>query len=502
MCTIKYYGTPGFLCYHKETEVLILKIYETLNIDKNSDDPMYMQIYEGIKRLIENDTLKSDEKLPPIRNLAQKLNVNNITIVNAYKMLESKGYVYTKVGSGTYVKSSRQESKVYSDEVDMMGQGYIKIDNNSINFSTSTPSPALFPVSDFKEIFNEVLDRDGGYAFEYQESKGYLPLRESVCEYIRRQGIDCNLKDMHILSGAQQGIDVVAKALIRFNDTIIVESPTYTGAIAAFKSRGANIIEIPMMDDGIDIKELENALKTSSPKLIYVMTNFQNPTGVSYSAEKKQNILYLAAKYNTYILEDDYLSELKFYGDMVKPLKSMDIDNRVIYLKSFSKIFMPGIRLAFMAVPHDISGLLLSAKRTSDISTSSLMQRAFDLYLRNKKWETQLKSMRDIYKSRYDETVKVLRQKAPFIEFKEPGGGIHIWAKTDISSSELSSSAKLKGVLLAPGNVFYIDGRKSNYFRLSFAGVEKNNIEKGIELIADAYESLKSMNPERILPFL
>lgn len=478
-----------------------MKLYETFNIDKNSDDPMYLQVYEGIKKLIENDTLKPDEKLLPIRNLAQKLEVNNITVVNAYKMLESKGYVYTKVGSGTYVKSLRQEKEVMSDEADM-GRGYIKIDNNSINFSTSTPSPALFPVSDFKEIFNEVLDRDGGYAFEYQESKGYLPLRESVCEYIRSQGINCNVKDMHILSGAQQGIDVVSKALIRFNDTIIVESPTYTGAIAAFKSRGANIIEIPMMDDGIDIKELENALKTSNAKLIYVMTNFQNPTGVSYSAEKRQNILYLAAKYNAYILEDDYLSELRFYGNLVKPLKSMDIDNRVIYLKSFSKIFMPGIRLAFMAAPHDISGLLLSAKRTSDISTSSLMQRAFDLYLRKKKWETQLKSMREIYKSRYDETVKVLREKAPFVKFKKPGGGIHIWAKTDINSSELSSSAKLKGVLIAPGNVFYIDGRESNYFRLSFAGVEKDNIEKGIDMIVDAYESLKSMNPERIMPFL
>lgn len=479
-----------------------MKIYESLDIDKNSNEPMYIQVYEGIKNLIENNAFKPDEKLPPIRELANKLDVNNITVVNAYKLLEQKGYVYSKVGSGTFIRGNKTYDEYLNDvDSDTMNQGNEGTLNKGINLSTMNPDPELFPVSDFKEILNKVLDRDKGFAFGYQESQGYYPLRESIKSYLAEERIPSDIMNIHVISGAQQGIDIISKVLAGFNDTIIVESPTYTGAVAAFKSRGANIIELPLEEDGINIRELEAVLKSTNPKLIYIMTNFQNPTGISYSESKKLQILYLAQKYNTYILEDDYLSELKFYGKKSKPIKAMDVNSRVIYLKSFSKIFMPGIRLAFLITPNAISKKVMSVKHNTDISTSSLMQRAFDLYLRERKWEKHINELWKIYKDRYDAVINILKTEAPFIEFIEPSGGIHIWAKTDIESSMLSSAAKQKGVLIAPGRVFYIDGRQSNYFRLSFASAGNDDIKKGIRILKDAYYELKGMQ-EGINPHL
>lgn len=481
-----------------------MKSYESIVIDRNSDEPMYMQIYTGIRALIENGVLSQNEKLPPIRNIAEKYGVNNVTVVNAYKMLEQNGYVFSKVGSGTYVRGIKNIEALDFEAEDShtIERGYVKMSTNEINFSTSTPNPKLFPIKEFKEVLNEVLDRDGGFAFGYQESQGFYPLRESIKDYLIENGLKIDTKNVHVISGAQQGIDVVSKALIGFNDTIIVESPTYTGAIAAFKSRGARIIEVGMEQDGIDIDELENILKTERPRLIYVMTNFQNPTGISYSDEKKLKLLHLAEKYGFYILEDDYLSELRFYGDQSIPIKSIDTANKVIYLKSFSKIFMPGIRLAFLITPDVISKKILSAKHITDISTAGLMQRALDLYLRNRKWENHIEIMWDIYKKRYDHIVELLKKETPFIKFSEPNGGLHIWGETDIDAAMYSNMTKQNGAPIASGSVFFLDGRRSNNFRISFAGAEIDEITRGIEIIKKSYYNLKNMEVENILPFV
>lgn len=483
-----------------------MKLHEFICLDKDSSEPLYIQIHNEIKKFIENGTLKPNDKLPAIRALAGKLSVNNVTIVNAYKLLEQNLLAYSKVGSGTFVsdkktKYSHREQNKNSVTVSPR-EGTVHENKFEINFATLTPDPACFPVNEFKEAMNEVLDRDGGYAFAYQEAKGYYPLRESLKEYILDRGISVDTEDLHIISGAQQGIDIVSKALINFDDTIVVESPTYTGALAAFRSRGANIIEVPIEDGGMNIESLEEALRKHSPKLIYVMTSFQNPTGISYSEEKKRELLRLANKYNTYILEDDYLPELKFDGEEAFPVKSIDNHDRVIYLKSFSKIFMPGIRLGFLAVPKSLAANIMSAKHTSDISTSSLMQRTFDLYLRQKKWQGHINKMRDIYRDKYEIITRALETHAPFIEYYNPNGGIHLYLKTDIDSLMLSSVIKQRGASVVPGRVFYLDNREDTYFRVSFAAVDNDKIEEGIKIIRDSYMDLKNLNSGNLFPFL
>ena len=474
-----------------------MQIFNTIKLNKNSTQHLYIQLYNQIKTLITNGDITHHTKLPPIRKLSNLLAVNNVTIVNAYKLLEQEGYVYKKIGSGTFVEdlnTKNLQSKLINEDIqsfsEEMNESEITKDylnTRSINFASTAPTPDLFPVDDFKIVLNEVLDRDKGKAFIYQESEGYYPLRESIKAYIQNYGINTDIENIQIISGAQQGIDILSKSLVEYGDIVFTESPTYPGAISAFKSRAARIIDIPIEKEGIDIKTLQNKLKSFRPKFIYLMPNFQNPTGYSYSKERKQRLLELAEEYNTFIIEDDYLSDLSFSGNVNSTLKSIDSSNRVIYIKSFSKIFMPGLRLAFMIIPKSIYNEVLSAKHTSDISTSGLIQRAFDLYLNKGKWQKHIQHMEDIYKKRFDILVESINKYMPNeISWYIPNGGLNFWLSLPegYSANELYKLSRKKQVVFVPGSVFFADQRDSTHFRVSIASVYSKEIPKGIKKLS------------------
>jgi DNA-binding transcriptional MocR family regulator len=478
--------------------------FKTIVLNRNSTEHLYSQLYNSIKDLIVDKKIKAHEKLPPIRKLADLLGVNNITIVKAYNLLENKNYIYKKVGSGTFVSPIKDENSLSRlggleedayDDIRLMDRGQIQVRENMINFASATPTPQLFPVSDFKEVLNEVLDRDKGLAFGYQESKGYFPLREYIVEYLEFYQINTGIENIQIISGAQQGIDIISKALLKHGDTVIVESPTYTGAIATFESRGVKMIQVPITKEGIDLNKLEEYIEKYNPKLIYTMPNFQNPTGYSYSLETKKGLLELASKKGLIIIEDDYLTDLNFYTNDNVTLKSMDKNENVIYIKSFSKMFMPGLRLGLLIVPINLNNEILVAKQASDISTSSLIQRAFDLYLRKGIWKRHITYMKKNYRERFDVMVKSLERYLPEgTTFVRPQGGINFWIglADGFSANELYSHGISKDVAFIPGGVFYPEEIDSNYLRLSIADVYPDDIEIGIqklsETIAKYYE--------------
>ncbi|MDI3535199.1 MAG: hypothetical protein PWQ82_1564 [Thermosediminibacterales bacterium] len=484
-----------------------MSVFVSIQLDKSKDEPLYIQLYLQLRQMIEQGRLKPDEKLPPIRKLSEQLKINSVTVVNAYKLLEQHGYVYSRVGSGTYISDNLHnqlhqleppETEPFrEEEFRLMDQGQIHIRSNTINFASATPTPELFPVEDFKNVLNEVLDRDGGFAFGYQESQGFFPLRESITAYLRYYGIEKTPECIQIISGAQQGIDVLAKALLNFGDCLVVESPTYTGAIAAFRSRGAKIIEVPIEKDGINLEVLEKKLKKFHPKFIYVMPNFQNPTGYCYSLKKRKALLQLAKQYDTLIIEDDYLSELNFSRKKLAPLKAIDHYNKVVYIKSFSKIFMPGLRLAFLVLPEQIYNDVLAAKHTSDISTSGLTQRAFDLYLRKGIWQKHIQYMQKIYKERYKVMSEALENFMPKeIDYHLPEGGLTFWLALPegCSSNKLYLECREKDVVFVPGSVFYSTQKDSRYFRLSFAAVYPEEIKKGIRILGNTINHLLKNN--------
>lgn len=468
-----------------------MKLIENIELDKNDSKYLYIQLYEEIKGLIKSNTIEPHTKLPTIRCLADKLHVNNVTIVNAYNLLETEGYIYKKMGSGSFVQDicSKDVEKNILDEETSMSFGNFKLEHEIhdkveiINFASTAPMPDLFPVNDFKLVLNEVLDRDKGRAFTYQESQGYFKLRNAISNYLKDFNIKTTEDNIHIISGAQQGIDILSKALVHYGDIVFTENPTYTGAIAVFKSRSARIVEIPIEKDGIDLIDLEYKLRTFRPKFIYVMPNFQNPTGYSYSIIKMKKLIEFATKYNFYIIEDDYLSELDFHGQPKNTLKSLDTVDKVIYIKSFSKIFMPGLRLAFMIIPKGIYNEVLSAKHISDISTSGLIQRTFHLYLEKGIWQKHINNVSKIYTERYNTIVNSVRKHMPKkINYIFPNGGLNFWFSLPkgYSTNELYKLCLKNDITIAPGSLFDIWQRDTRFFRLSIASVHNEEIDYGI----------------------
>lgn len=457
--------------------------FKSIRINKDAPEHLYIQLFKCMRTLIFNAVLSPHEKLPPIRKMSDYLNVNNVTVVNAYKLLEEEYLVYKKVGSGTFVAPVSDEAQ----DVEIPANTPIY----HYDFSISSPTADLFPVDDFKLVLNEVLERDKGFAFGYQESKGFLPLRHSLCQYLENHGIKASSESLQVISGAQQGIDLVSKAVLDYGDTVIVESPTYTGAIASFKLKGANIVEVPLGEDGIDLELLEQAIKRHKAKLIYLMPNSQNPTGISYSEDKKIGLLNLAKDYNLWILEDDYSTDLCY--DEVKPkaLMAYQMNDKIIHIKSFSKVLMPGLRLGFMIVPDSLTDAISMAKHSADISTSGLIQRAFDLYIRKGFWDRQMKVMNEIFKMRFTAMKSALEVHCPKeVSYFIPSGGYNFWLTLPqgYSADELAWRLSDLGIAIVPGSVFFHTQIKSPSFRLSIAGVEAEDIPEGIKRLMQAIE--------------
>ncbi|HCX78090.1 MAG TPA: PLP-dependent aminotransferase family protein [Firmicutes bacterium] len=465
----------------------------SIRLQRESTEPLHTQIASALAEAIDSGQLAPDTRLPSIRSLAALLEVNNVTIVTAYKNLEQLGYVWSKVGSGTFVRPAPPAETTRQ----------IYIPHNGINFASATPTPEIFPVADFQRLLNKVLDRDGGHAFGYQESQGWPPLREAMQEYLISNGIHTPVENIHIISGGQQGIDLAAKILANPGDTIFVEGPTYHGAIASFQSRGARIVAIPLEKDGPNLKELRQQLRRHKPRLFYVMPNFQNPTGYSYSTQKKQALLDLAREHQFFIVEDDYLSELSFDHTSRQPLKAMDSKDQVMYIKSFSKILMPGLRLGLTISPAPLNHGIGAAKQFSDISSSGLLQRTLDLYLREKTWHQHIQAMQKFYSARCQAALKALAEYLPQeVRFTAPGGGLHLWLKLPqgITGDELYQQCLKEDVLITPGSFFAPSGLYDQWIRLSYAAAGEDEIIKGVKIMG---RILKEKNaPHTIQPLL
>jgi DNA-binding transcriptional MocR family regulator len=465
-----------------------MQTYHGISIDKNDQEHLYVQLYKSLRTLIFNNTIKPHEKLPPIRKLSEVLGVNNVTVVNAYKLLEEDALVYKKIGSGTYVAPVEEDS----DRVLEIEYGQ---DISPYDFSISSPTADLFPVKDFKVVIDEVLERDQGYAFGYHESQGFFPFRQSLAMMSSKMGVEVDPEQIQIISGAQQGIDLVAKAVLDYGDYVFVEAPTYTGALASFKLKGALIVEIPMLENGMDMEILSQQAKKLRPKLIYVMPNFQNPTGFCYSEDKKQALIEIARSCGAWVLEDDYAADLNIGQAPVTTLSAIQPYDRTIYVKSFSKVLMPGLRLGYMIVPGALQDEIAMAKHATDISTSGLLQRAFDLYIRKGLWDRQIVHMKRIYDKRHAVMKEFLEDhQVSWIHYHLPQGGYNYWITMDgsLNADELMWRLNKKGVAILSGSAFYHLQLKSSSFRLSIASIAENEIQAGMTIIfseiADMYQ--------------
>lgn len=473
--------------------------FYSIIIDKKSELPLYQQLAEGLCRMIEQGILPANSKLPPIRRMASKLHVNAVTVVAAYKYLEQKRVVYSLVGSGTYVAPLLIE-QIEKPIVLNQAKTFVKqiCTEGAVNFVDTSMPQHLFPVDEFKDAFYTVLEREKGNAFGYLNSMGYLPLRQIICQYLQEYSVHASADNIQIISGAQQGIDIISKALVNYGDVIFTEKPTFYGACGAFLSRGGNVITVSMEYDGINMIELENLLKVYHPRFLYIMAYFQTPTGISYSMEKKRKLLELAEKYHFYIIEDDNLYDFYYGGEKIVPLKALDYKNKVIYIKSFSKILMPGLRMGFMLLPKKLLESVQSAKYTTDISTSGFLQKGVEYYLRKYGWQYHSAIMRKYGGEQYRMAVSAVKKHLKGkVDFLLPNGGISLWLNlpTNINAEELCKMLMVQNVIVSPSSQYYVGKTEQQSIRICFSNVKQREMEEGMKKIACAIDKILQNAP-------
>ncbi|MDR3259083.1 MAG: PLP-dependent aminotransferase family protein [Fusobacteriaceae bacterium] len=456
-------------------------------IYKNSSHKIYLQLYDAIKNIIENEEIMPNEKLPSIRQIAIKFNINTITVLKAYDLLEKHNYIYKISGKGCFVK---EKNKLMSNTQKPVINNFA-IMNKNINFASATPSAELYPVHIFQEIINEIFNNYGEKVFNYFSTQGLLELREIITEKLKNNNIDTSSNNIQIVSGSQQALDLIKKIIFkRKTTTIVVTNPTYYGAINTF-SEITKMISVPIEKDGINIDEMEKVLQKNKVDFIYTMINFESPTGISWSTEKKRKILEFSEKYNFTIIEDDCLSHLYYYNNVSIPLKAMDTKNKVIYINSFSKLIMPGLRLGYMVVPTNLISYIIAAKFSSDISSSGLMQMALHLFLKRGYMEPHIEKMRTIFREKYELTLSLLQEIKEIEVSYIPNGGFYIWIKLPkgLNSNVFYNVLKDRNVSILPDSVFYQNEElKNDHMRLSFAAVTEKEIKTGIEIIKKSLE--------------
>lgn len=452
---------------------------ERYKITLNDSESKYLQIYNSIRDMIEEGKIFANEKLPTIRGLSKMLKVNTITVIKAYELLESENYIIKIQGSGSYVKN-RAVTKDKIEDFD----GIYRLDSGN-------PPADIFPFEEFKKAVNIALEEEPKSIFYFDEGHGIDELKRIMTDYLKCCNINTKPQNMVIVSGAQQGIDIVSKSMINYSDIVFIEEPTYSGAIDVLKTRGAKLVSIPLLKDGIDIGILKLKLEKIKPKLLYVMPNFQNPTGISYSEYKKKKLIELSEEYDFYIVEDDFISDFKFESENNRTLKSYDIHGRVIYIKSFSKILMPGLRVGIMDIPSELINRIIISKYNSDMSTSTLIQKSLYYYMDRFNWKKHISRVEKIYTIKYSEIKSYLHKKlGDKVKIVENSGGINFFIelKRGYYSRDFVDFMLEKGVALQSGAIYFDNDIDDRFFRINTARESVIRIKEAIDIISSGLD--------------
>lgn len=364
-----------------------------------------------------------------------------------------------------------------------------------ISFSGGMPGNELFPLDSIDKIYNSLTEKEKQIAMQYGPTNGLPCLLESLSEYLENKGLPVGENRLMITTGSLQAINILAKAFIDPGDNVLVENPSFIGALSVFRSYGANLISVPLKGDGVDIERLKNILDNTlpKPKFFYYSPNFHNPAGIIYSNDVKQQMIELFKDRNIPLIEDDVYSDLYFSEDDLSEMKTVKYMNpegvEVCYTSSFSKILGPGLRLGWMLVPEHIYEKCELIKQSIDACSPSLSQVIADKFLREGYIHEYVEEVRLEYKKRGEAMIEMLLNYLPkYVTFEKPKGGFYIWLHLpeDIDSTLILKKAIEKGVVFVTGKTFDPHGIKNNNMRVSFCNTNEEAIRKGIPIIADA----------------
>ena len=473
-----------------------------------SDVPLYLRIRDDLKRQITSGALAPGTKLPSTRQLAADLRVSRITATNAYAELEAEGLIEPRTGSGTYVAACwpaqaqredapRREPPRWQGVLDagvhpirdaVLSEAARPVGaEDVISFARARGDARLFPVRLLRRMTADALSSDWPGALEYESSRGYGPLREVLSRYLRQQGIAATADDVLITSGAQQAIDLIARALIRPGDRVVVEAPAYPGALEAFEARGAELIGVPLDGDGMSAAGLERALGRRQPRLIYAVPTFHNPTGQVMSAARRREVVALAERFCVPVLEDEYLREVRFGSPVPPPLAAFDQHGNVIHVGSFSKSLAPSLRLGYVVAGQTpLRDTLDTLKRAADVCTSPLLQRVVCRLLESGVVYSHWKRVSRIYRRRQAAMAAALQRYFPAgTTWTSAAGGLVMWVGVPaaVSVTRLFEEARSQGVSFAAGAAFFPEPADQPFMRLNFAALDEAQIERGIAIL-------------------
>lgn len=361
-----------------------------------------------------------------------------------------------------------------------------------ISFAGGLPAPDTFPVAELQDICSQVLREKGAMALQYGTTEGEAPLREAIAQWMNREKAAIKPENILVTAGSQQGLDIVAKVFIDPGDIIIVELPSYIGGLQAFTAYRAKMIGVPQDNDGMRMDKLEKVLeklarKKKRPKFIYVVPDFQNPSGVTMSLERRKKLLELAYKYEVPIIEDSPYRDLRFAGEPVPAIYALDDQEQVIALGTFSKIFCPGLRLAWIMAPAQWLDKMIIAKQGMDLCCPTFNQLVAAEYISRGGLPKQIEQIRELYGRKREAMLRALKKHMPKgVKWTKPEGGLFLWVKLpkNLSANELFPMAVEEKVAYVIGSAFHCDGKGQNSMRLNFSFPTEEQIEEGVKRLA------------------
>lgn len=478
-----------------------------LDINLESKEPIYKQIVDQIIRMIEEGTLTSGSKLPSTRELSLILKLSRNSCIHAYEELEAKEYISIIKGKGAFVSNVQKHLNkgwniAWKRQCSDYAKRAVELDiiksepvtkKGMISFKSIAPDEKLFDLEQVRRNFLNGIALEGEKLLNYGYAKGYRPLIEYLEIYLKDKGFCLEGKDILITNGFTEAFDIILASITKHGESIICENPTHNTAIKIIKLHELNIAPVGMENGEINVEELEKALKTGNNKLVYLIPSYHNPMGTVMSASKRKEVYELCKKYSTPIVEDGFNEELLYSSSHVSSIAAVaGMDNGVIYLGSFSKVLFPGIRVGWIVADKGLIEVLESVKRSRNIHTSVLDQMLLYQFLKSGDFELYMKKTRKFYREKYEFSIECSKKYLPNCKIYGEGGLYIFIELVDIDSRVLLKRAMEKGVIFMSGDIFFINEKGRNTFRLGFSRLSLNDIEKGFRIIGKCIEDIKA----------
>jgi DNA-binding transcriptional MocR family regulator len=454
-------------------------------------------------------------KLPATRELADALGLNRATVATAYDMLVAEGWVRAHVGQGTFVaerpadarrrsEPSRTPAGPIVDWEAALSRGARRLAAETrrrdgfdpvaasaagvVSFVGASPDPTLFPTEAFRRALNRVVQREGRLLLQYHPVAGYPPLRRYLATWLLRHGIEASDEELLVVNGSQQGLDLIARVLLDPGDAVLLEQPTYPGAIQTFEAAQAEIVPVPVGPSGLRVDLLEPLIERHRPKLLYCQPTGQNPTGVSLDPAASHALVELAARHRLPIVEDGFGGPADAEAGR-QPLRALDRHGLLIHLGTFSKILFPGLRLGWMVVPRPLVESLAATKQLADLSTGALLQAAIVEFSERRRLERHARTVRAEYARRRAALLAALERHLPagmaWTMPDESAFSLLVTLPEGLEARALLPRAIDRGVVYLPGQYFYLAGQGGRALRLSFAALPASRIEEGVRRLGE-----------------